>query len=135
MAKAKPLEWTIEMAARECGVAPRTLSSRLTTSGTKPDAAGHFTTAQIIAALNGNIDAERLRKTKEEADKLELDNRRRRGELLDAAEVKAAIERICFIQRQNFMLSGMPPEVIERNLALNRSMESLDFNAPMPDDS
>ncbi len=61
MAKAKPLQWTIELAARECRCAPRALSSRLTAAGIKPDGGGKFTTVQNIAALNGDKDGARLR--------------------------------------------------------------------------
>jgi len=130
-----PLKWTLLAAQKEFGAHRDTLKAKLIQAGVKPDADDTYSTKQILIALQGDYAAEKLRKVKEEADKLELENRRRRGELLDAAEVKSAIERICFIQRQNFMLSGMPPEVIERNLALNRQMESLDFSAPMPDES
>ena len=40
------------------------------------------------AALGGDIEAERLRKTREEADKLALQNARSRGELIEIASVK-----------------------------------------------
>ena len=88
--------WTVARFAREAGIDRHTIQDRLAAMKARPcgkakgKAAGgalyHFRDL-FNAAVGGDIEAERLRKTREEADKLALANARARGELVDVDSV------------------------------------------------
>ncbi len=68
---------------------------------------------------SGDIEAERLRKTKEEADKLELHNARTRGELVEIAAVKKLGERVMIAIRSkilNFPITDDEKDALLREL-------------------
>ena len=90
---------------------------------------------QISAALNGDIDGERLRKTKGEADKLELENRRRKGELIEVDRVIELIQRICFTIRQTIMLSPLSNDDKAKTLTELQRLRDLNLATPLPDES
>lgn len=79
-------EWTIETAAAEFGINPRTLSGKIKRYGIKPDRAGAFTTKQICEAVFGDIENEKLRLVKEQADKISIENKQSLRELVPASE-------------------------------------------------
>lgn len=85
----RQIEWSTEQAAAEFDINPRTLSKRFKQLGIEPSLAGgkRFSTKQVCSAVFGDIDGERLRKTKLEADLLELENGRLKSELLPRDEV------------------------------------------------
>jgi phage terminase Nu1 subunit (DNA packaging protein) len=88
--------WTVAKFAREAGIDRHTIQDRL--AGARVKACGkaqgraaggelyHFRDL-FNAAVGGDIEAEKLRKTREEADKLALANARARGELVDVESV------------------------------------------------
>lgn len=71
----KRLRWTLEVACAEFDINTRTLSSRLKQEGIDPDKAGHWTTKQIVRAIYNDLEAERIRKTRAEADQVQMQNR------------------------------------------------------------
>ena len=85
--------FTIARFAQLTGHDRHTLAARITEM--KSAAAGHsrnktpiFALRDLVAAaIGGDLEAERLRKTRAEADRIELQNARSRGELVDAASV------------------------------------------------
>lgn len=72
MKKAQQLRWNIELAAREFGINPRTLSARLVQNSDQPDKDGTFSTPQICRAVFSDYEQERTRLTKAQADQAEL---------------------------------------------------------------
>lgn len=72
--KPQRLTWTQERAASEFGINPRTLAGRLKQSGAKPDNEGRWTTKQIAIAVYGDLEIERIRKTRAEAEEVEKRN-------------------------------------------------------------
>lgn len=56
------------------------------------------------------IEQERLRKTREEADKIALENAKLRGELVDLPTVEKAIEDICVTVRAKVLGSSLTDE-------------------------
>lgn len=110
MAKVKPLEWTVESACRELGVSRGAFSSRVATSGIKPDDGGRFTTAQVFAIMHGDMDGEKLRKTREEADKLEMENRKTRGTTIDIEDAAEVMGKFGAAIRQKILLCSMTDE-------------------------
>jgi phage terminase Nu1 subunit (DNA packaging protein) len=105
---------TVAEWAREIGFDRNTLMARVVEMGIQPvgkitggKAAGADTYRirdLFKAALGGDMEAERLRKTREEADKLALQNARSRGETIEVAAVKKLGEAV-FVQIRNKILS------------------------------
>lgn len=87
MKVSSPARWTKEVAAREFNINPRTLANRITTFAIEPGNDGMFSTKQICDAVFSDIDAEKLRLTREQADKLELENETSRGNLIHVEEL------------------------------------------------
>jgi len=52
-----------------------------------------FSTMDINKAVNGDIDGEKLRLTREQADKLELENKQSRKELMPCPEISQVVQR------------------------------------------
>ena len=87
--KRNVLRWTLEVSASEFNINPRTLAKRIKVAGIEPGKDRKFSTAQICAAVFGDIDGERLRLIKEQADEKALANSQSRGELVN---YEAALE-------------------------------------------
>ena len=69
-----PLKWTIESGSREFRLSPVTLRKMLRQSDIQPTADGTFSTANIVAALFGDLKAERLKKERALTEKYSLEN-------------------------------------------------------------
>ena len=87
MANHKLKRWAIEEAAAEFDINPRTLSKRIKVSSIEAGKDRKFSTAQICAAVFGDIDGERLRLTRAQADEKELGNAEARRELVKFSEL------------------------------------------------
>lgn len=86
-------DWTIEVAAAEFGVNPKTLSNRMKRYGIAPNQSGGYTTKQICEAVFGDIDNEKFRLVKEQADKIAIENKQSRRELVPAKEFGEIVNR------------------------------------------
>ncbi len=84
--KSERCRWTIERAAVEFGINPRTLVARLKQGGIDPDAEGYWTTMQIVRGIYDDLESERIRLTRAQADGEELRNAKDRGELVPVDE-------------------------------------------------
>lgn len=82
------IKWSVNRAAGEFGVTHQTLTRRLLAHGTQPDENGCYSTQQICAAVFGDKEGEKIRLTKEQADKLELENAKTRKEMADMEQVE-----------------------------------------------
>lgn len=94
--------WTVSQWAREVGGDRHEWMRRVEDARIEPagDADGRAKGAKLYrvrdlfkVAIGGDIEAEKLRKTKEEADRLALQNARSRGELVEISAVKKLGER------------------------------------------
>ncbi len=86
----RALRWSATRAAKEFHVDFKTLSKRLTAAAISPGADLKYSTLEIARALyldGGDIDAERLRKIRLEADILQLRKDEAENRLLDADKV------------------------------------------------
>jgi phage terminase Nu1 subunit (DNA packaging protein) len=84
--------WSLEKASSEFGTDRKTITKRIRQNGIQPAEDGTFSTKQICAAIFGDIHGERLRKTRAEADKIEMDNERERGLVIDVGDVDSMWE-------------------------------------------
>jgi hypothetical protein len=68
------LRWNIDVAGREFGLASPTVRKALNKSGAIPNKDGLYTTRQLIGAIFGAIDLEKLRTQEQITKKYQLDN-------------------------------------------------------------
>lgn len=95
MAKApNPIRWNIETAAREFKINPRTLSQRLTAASVTHGKDKRYSTVQIVRAIYSDLESERIRKTRAEADQVELENAEARRELVPILEFRQAASAV-----------------------------------------
>lgn len=103
MKTATAIRWTIERAASEFGINPRTLSKRLKTSSAIKGSDGMFSTMQIAAAVFGDYESERTRLTKAQADLAELKLGEEERRLIPREAVLFAWEQIIVGFRQKIL--------------------------------
>ena len=106
------IRWTVEIAAREFGLNPRTLTKRLTASSVTAGADGRYSTAQMVSVVFGDKSAEELRETTERADKLALANAKTRRDLIELPVVESAWADIVLAARSKF--TGLPSKLQSR---------------------
>jgi hypothetical protein len=119
MKHTKPIRWTVEKAASEFNINPRTLAKRIRTDGTEPGKDGRFSTVQICAAVYGAIEAEKLRKIMIEADLLAIDKKERTRDVVPTAQVLKAWEVILVGLRQKIMFAEKLTEDEKREMLLD----------------
>ena len=93
MRKDAPKRWTRNNAAMEFGISDKNLTLRLRRKSIKPGEDGCYSTKQICDAVFGDIDGEKLRLTKEQADRVAWENRINEGEYIKAADYRQVTER------------------------------------------
>lgn len=129
MRKHEKIEWSIELAASEFDINPRTLSKRFKQLGIEPSLADgkRFSTKQVTQAVFGDIDGERLRKTKHEADLLEVELARERSQVLPTEDVLRVWSNIAIAIRQ--VVKGSSLSENEKNECLRqiRELQAKDF--------
>ena len=73
---------------------PETLAKYFRRNGVEPAfKSGKFSTAQIVVALFGDIEAQKVRKITHEANLLEMEEKQSRGELVAKADVVELVTR------------------------------------------
>lgn len=123
----KVLRWTLTMAASEIPtIARETLAKRLKALDIQPGEDGMFSTGQILRAAFGDIESERKRKVTGEADKIELDNAKTKGELVEVVVVKSNWDDVALITKQGITnmcqrlkagyFVGMPAEQFNKHI-------------------
>lgn len=117
--------WTLDLAAREFGCDRRTIEKNLARESIEPGEDGKYSTAQIIAATFGDRDAEELREIRERADKLAIENRRRRGELIPIEQVYAYFSGVLIAFREKIL--ALPIEQQDRDDIL-RDFQKIEYD-------
>jgi len=84
------LRWSIERAGVEFGIGSQTLRKSLAKNSTIADAGSCYTTKQIVAALFGALDQEKLATQKQLTKKYQIGNAVAEAGLLDRAALSAA---------------------------------------------
>jgi len=102
------VRWSLTNAATEFGCARETLKRGFKQNGIDPDAEdGRFTTAQICTALFGDLNGEKVRLTRAQADRVELENKQAIGLLINVDDAIGAVHQFTFAIRQKILLSSM----------------------------
>lgn len=108
-------KWSINRLHTETGLAKETIRDLLKSTRHAGKAAGHlvYHLSDLVDALrekqktNTNLEAEKLRKTTEEADKLAIENEIARGSLIDAQTFYKLSEPIAIGIKQVIMNSAL----------------------------
>ena len=136
MIKAKTrasIRLSLHAAAQEFGLNDKTLSGRIKTSGVLAGDDGCYSIKDICRAVFGDIDNERLRLVREQADSVAIKNASARGELLPAGDVRRHFEAVLISLRSGILASNLEPEEkSELLLNLKRLGESVKTNEPNP---
>jgi hypothetical protein len=85
------LRWNVERAGIEFGLTSQTLRKSLAKTSATPDADGLFSTKQIIAAIYGAFDQEKLATQKQLTRKYEIANAIAEASVLDRAELSRVL--------------------------------------------
>ena len=112
MRRLESIRWTVELAASEFGRDRKTVTKRLKAAGVLPGNDDRYSTAQIVASIFSDKDAEELRETTERADKLALANAKTRRDLIELPVVESAWADIVLAARSKF--TGLPSKLQSR---------------------
>jgi phage terminase Nu1 subunit (DNA packaging protein) len=124
---------TLDQAAAEFAIDRRTLARRLSENQIAPGEGG-YSILQCHRACFGDIDEEKLRLTKEQADKLGLENQMRRGELVEVRVVAESINRaIGSIRGYVLGLTHLPEEDRDEILLKCKALYESAFGNPGDD--
>lgn len=82
-----PVRWSLNQAAGEFGFARQTVKNRLVAAGISPGEDSRYSTADLLRALYGDLDGEKLRKLRAEASLAELELARAEKSVLDVGIV------------------------------------------------
>ena len=104
------LRWSLFKGAREFAVNEHTLGKKLGEANELPGPDECFSTRQILRGLYGEVYAERLRKTKEEADSVALKNAIMRSDFLPRRELERLLAEIAGAMVQTIKASPLPRE-------------------------
>jgi hypothetical protein len=105
------VRWTVQQAAGEFPINHKTLAERIRKAGIEPGPDRKFSTAQICQAAFGDLRGEQTRETKARADKLEIQNLKTLGLVID----KEVVEQFCvgfgvLLRRQILACTSMDDE-------------------------
>jgi hypothetical protein len=101
------LRWTVERAGVEFGLTTGTLRKMLNKDSAVPDADGLFSTQQVVAALHGSMDVEKLATQKALRRKLQLENEITEANVLNRSEVTRVFSAIADAIASRIMTSEM----------------------------
>jgi len=130
-------KWTVAQWCREVGGDRHELQRKVSAAGIKPagKAEGRAKGADLYRVRDlfkvsggGDHEADRRRKTREEADRLAIANSRSRGELVEIASVKKLGERVMIALRQRIIAMPLTDEEKDRCLGEILSLGDMDWS-------
>jgi hypothetical protein len=102
------IRWSIARAGKEFGMDAETLQGRVKTSGIVQGEDGKFSTKQIVDAIFGDLDGEKLLKLRAERKAIERDNAREDRILLPTSELLRVWSSILLDYRQRVLYADIP---------------------------
>jgi hypothetical protein len=106
----RQIRWNIEVAAREFGINPRTLSANLVKADQQPGEDGMFSTPQVCSAVFSDYEQENTRLRKAQADQAELDLSVARKEVVPVEIAFQTVSNMLFSVRRVIETSEIPNE-------------------------
>jgi hypothetical protein len=106
----RQIRWNIEVAAREFGINPRTLSANLVKADQQPGEDGMFSTPQVCSAVFSDYEQENTRLRKAQADQAELDLSVARKEVVPVEIAFQTVSNMLFSVRRVIETSDLPTE-------------------------
>ena len=122
------LQWDVSMIEAECGMDHRTAGKRFKALDLQPNAKGFYTTKQVLAMLHGDYESERLRLTKEQADKIALENQEARRELAPLSEMIDVVSKFVMAAKQR-VISNIKLDEAEKTKLLEQLQQCADAAA------
>jgi len=113
---AAALRWSIERAGIEFGLTSQTLRNSLGKTAATPDADGLYTTTQIVGAVFGAFDQEKLATQKELTKKYQIANAIAEGSVLDRAELLRGFAAIADAFVSRLMAASEIPRSVKDDL-------------------
>jgi hypothetical protein len=110
---AAALRWSIERAGIEFGLTSQTLRKSLVKTSATPDAAGLFSTKQIIAAIYGTFDQEKLATQRELTKKYQIANSIAEAHLLNRSELMKGLATVADAMTSRIMAADVSRSVKE----------------------
>lgn len=104
-------------AASEWGIHPKTLSTRLKARAIEPGEDGKLSTLQVCEAVYGDLEGERILKTREERIKLARENAADERKLLPVDTLLRVWSGVILEYRQRVLYSEIPQHVKEELLS------------------
>jgi hypothetical protein len=115
--------WNVDVAAREFGWAAPTLRKALNKDRAIPDEGGCYSTKQLLSAVFGAIDLEKLRTQEQITKKYQLDNRIVEASVIDRAALLKALAQVA---------DSMSHRITSSSLARNEQEDLLRDLASIP---
>jgi hypothetical protein len=115
-----PLRWNLRKAAVELSTTVDTLKKSLNQVSESPDRDGLYATTQLVKARYGELYQEKLRVQRETADRIALENRITRAEVVDKAELMKGLSALADAMIHIISTSGLSREAqedLQRELA------------------
>jgi len=129
MKKVNSIRWSVESAAPEFGVSPKTLSGRIKTRGVVTGDDGKFSTKDICRAVFSDLQWERTRLAKEMADVAERKRKKLDGELLAVDEVRRVWSEVIIYMRQVVAQSALS---LKEKAELRKLLAAVPFETTTP---
>jgi hypothetical protein len=101
------LRWVVQRAADEFGLTTGTLRKALAKDSAVADENGLFSTKQVVAAIHGALDQEKLRTQAQITRKLELQNAIAEASVLVRAEVMRGLSMVADAIKSRILSSGL----------------------------
>ncbi len=112
------IRWTIHAAAQEFNVHRETLGKLLISKSIAPGKDGHYSTDDITSSIFGDLEAEKTRLTKEQADITTLKRKQMEQDLVPLALVESVWSRTIIEYRQRVLASDLPQTLKEELLEI-----------------
>ena len=109
-AERKTIRWSLNSAAQEFPINRATLDKNIRQQDIQHGKDQKYSTAQICQAIFGDMDGEKLRLVREQADKHYLDNQRTKELLVERPKVGKFLERTFVALRQKILASSLTNE-------------------------
>lgn len=129
-----PGTFTVSKFAALTGIDRHELQRRLEAANASPATttargAGEYKLRDLVVAFAGGDErAERIRKTRAEAERIEIQNARSHGELIEISKVKKLGEAVVVVIRQKILASSLTREEQDALLLELLNLRDMDWN-------